>query len=176
MTGEKRRPSSPPDPLAALRDLETRSANAWKSSFQQRLALWASHFPTPTEKEKPLTDDDKRAVADVIGRLQKLLRGRPRGEKVQWTNPDLLILEKSELARAMRSAALQAAADRVRDGLRKWCKENDYERVPASKTDELFAELIPMNIERVRSQWSEVAPDVISAKDAKEVRRLVRKK
>ena len=33
-----------------------------------------------------------------------------------------------------------------------------------------------MNIERVRSQWSEVAPDVISAKDAKEVRRLVRKK
>jgi hypothetical protein len=60
--------------IAAFRDLETRTANAWKSKFQQQLALAVSYLPTI----KPQTKEDRAAIEDLIKSLKKkYLRGPP---------------------------------------------------------------------------------------------------
>jgi hypothetical protein len=157
--------------VSAFRERLVRSANAWKSPFQQQLALAAAHL-----RMKPRTEDDKHALAGHIRSLQKMLGGRPR-QRVRWKKDDQGIeqagvLERPELERVMRPVALQAAVNLVREGQRVWCDENRRKYAPTWKTTELIAQ----SIERVRFQLSGAAPDAISAQDADEVRRRARKK
>ena len=62
----------------ALADRETRSRHAWKSPFQQKLALAKSRLPST----KARTEKDRQAVKDLIRDLQKLASGRPSGPSV----------------------------------------------------------------------------------------------
>jgi hypothetical protein len=107
--------------IAAFRDLETRTANAWKSKFQQQLALAVSYLPTT----KPRTLEDRVAVNDLIKLLNKLLSGRPRGR----------------VASNLTSRHLPAEFQ-VRQGQKSWCIKHGRRRAPASVTNELIADAI----------------------------------
>jgi hypothetical protein len=153
-----------PAVTAATRDYETWVTNAWKSEFQQQLALAASYLPST----KPLTANDRHAVEDLIRSLKKLLRGAPLGRRGK---SDLISIPKSDFIRMLPPAAERAVAQLVREGQKFWCKENGRQRVPPSKTTELIAEAI----KQIIFQWS--MPAAAAAKiSADEVRRLLSKK
>ena len=93
---------------AAYDKEKMRTANAWKSEFQQALARAATYLPST----KPVTREDKRALADFLKPLNKLLKGRPRGGPPRL--PPL---------------AEHAAAHLVRERLKLLRKKNGKERI-----------------------------------------------
>jgi hypothetical protein len=116
--------------IAALHDLETRSLNAWKSEFQQKLARAKSYLPST----KPRTEEDREAVRDFIWHLKGLLSGRPAGPSRPWRKKRG---ERVLVPEAIEAAAVDAIAQLVREGQKVWRKENDVQRVPRWRTDEL---------------------------------------
>jgi hypothetical protein len=113
--------------------------NAWKSEFQQALARAATYLPST----KPVTREDKRALADFLKPLKKLLKGRSRG-----MGPRLFAM------------AERAAAHRVRERL-KLFREKDGRKRISSKSGihrKLIAEAIP----EVSTQFN-VPPAKVSA-------------
>jgi hypothetical protein len=160
-----RRPS--PDELrkAAFDDLEAHGRHAWKSDFQQKLAVAKSHLPST----RPHTEADRRAVQDLIAYLREYLAGRPVGPRPPWD-------EQAEQPHPINEHILVTAAERaagvlVRGGRKSWCQENHCKRMKPSKLDELIAD----SIGRIVFQWG--IPKATASKiSAAEVRQLANKK
>jgi hypothetical protein len=76
---DKQFATKPPRVRAAHDEAKVRLSNAWKSDFQQAIALAASHVPL----SKPQTSDDRDAIRKLIETLQELLDGRPLGRATQ---------------------------------------------------------------------------------------------
>jgi hypothetical protein len=124
--------------ITALHDLETRSVNAWKSEFQQKLARAKSYLPSTRAR----TEQDREAVQDFIQYLRKkLLSGRPEGSNRPWTKDEQGVERRVEQhlrdERVLILAAVNAIAQLVREGQKKWRKENDRQRVPRAVTEKL---------------------------------------
>jgi hypothetical protein len=120
---------------AAFDDRETRSENAGKSDFQQKLARAESYLPST----KPRTEEDKRAAQDFMRYLRKeWFSGRPAGPGRPWRKKieqrDGIVLIPQAV---IEEAAVDAIAQLVREGQEVWRKENNSPRVPRPKTEEL---------------------------------------
>jgi hypothetical protein len=129
--------------ITALHDLETRSVNAWKSEFQQKLARAKSYLPSTRAR----TEQDREAVQDLIQYLRKkLLSGRPEGSNRPWTKDKQGVERRVEQhlrdERVLVLAAVDAIAQLVREGQKKWRKENDRQRVPRAVTEKLENDLM----------------------------------
>jgi hypothetical protein len=151
---------------AAFDDLETRSENAWKSDFQQKLARAKSYLPTTRAR----TEQDREAVQDFIQYLtKKLLSGRPEGSNRPWTKDEQGVERRVEQhlrdERVLILAAVDAAAQLVREGQMVWREENDRQRVRRAVTEKLEND----SIMGIATQWS-LPPAMAS-----QMRRLVRK-
>jgi hypothetical protein len=118
--------------IAAFRDLETRTANAWKPKFQQQLALAVSYLPTT----KPQTQEDRAAIEDLIKSLKKkYLRGRPRGKATSR-----LPRVPNNPPRAEKVAAVVVQVEQAR--LSWLIKNPDRRRVPPAVTKKQIADAI----------------------------------
>jgi hypothetical protein len=127
-----------------------RAANAWKSEFQQAIALAASHLPL----SKPRTLVDRSAVKELIKALQKLLRGqRPRPP-----------VKASPRIPAAEFAAVSIA----RAAKRLWRINNRRQRVPPEVTEKLITDAI----KSASLQFS--VPENMIRRDA--IKRLLNKK
>ena len=145
---------------SAYREYERELVNACRSEYQQQLLRAAAFLPTT----KPRTQEDRRALADLIKGLQKQLRGAPVG----GSRHSSLEISLSELILTLPPAANRAAAHLVRMRKQTWLKTNDRKRVPPSVTTELISEAI----KQISSQWKLPSPKI----SADEVRRLLNKK
>jgi hypothetical protein len=126
---------------AAYGESNMRSSNAWNSEFQQALAR-AEYCLSST---KPVTREDKRALADFLKRLKRLLKRRPRGG-----------------APRLPPLAERAAANLVRERLKAFRKESGKKRISRKSGEP--ARLIAEAIKEVSIHFS-VAPSKISAKN-----------
>jgi hypothetical protein len=113
-----------PDVKAADDEFKRRQENAWKSEFQQALALAAAHLPST----KPRTSDDRDAVKKLIEKLRKLLRGRPLG--------------RAPSKMAMVQTAELAAANLVRAAKHLWREESGGQRASLEETEKMIADAI----------------------------------
>jgi hypothetical protein len=149
---------------AAFRDLETHTANTWKSKFQKQLALAASYLPST----RPQTQEDRAAVKNLIKSLTKFLRGRIHEKAHIPSGVERTPAVRAKQAAAKRAAAEDIAAHLLRTRKQLWCKENGRQRAPAWKT----AELTPQVIKQISIQCSVPAAQI----RAYEVRKLANKK
>jgi hypothetical protein len=146
---------------ASFDDRETRSDNAWKSDFQQKLARAKSYLPST----KPRTEEDREAVRDFIGHLSKMLSGRPAEPRRPWKKHIEQRGERVLIPEAVViDAAVDAIAQLVREGQKVWRKENDAQRVPGWRTDELVNDFT----KQIRRAWK--IPETIEPR----ILRLVR--
>jgi hypothetical protein len=134
---------------AAYDEAKMRLANAWKSEFQQALARAATYLPST----KPVTREDKRALADFLKPLKKLLKGRSRG-----------------MGPRLPPLAERAGVHLVRERLKLLREQSGKKRI--SPKSGVAAKLIADAIKEVSIQFS-VPPAKISADN---ISRLVYKK
>lgn len=118
-----------PSVKAAYEENKMRLTNAWKSEFQQDLTRAATYLPST----KPVTREDKRALADFLKPLNELLKGRPLG-----------------MTPRLPAMAERAAAHLVRERL-KFLRENTGKK-RISKKSGVPAKLIADAIKEVSVQ------------------------
>lgn len=154
----------------AHRDYETHIANAWRSEFQQQLALGVSYFPS----SKPRTPEDRRAVVELIELLKKLLRGAPLGRRRLLGKDHSTEIPMADFMRMAIPAAEYAAAQRVRERKQLWREKNARPSVPPSVTAQMIADEIKVFAAAYKVPAAKISVDNVGASANKTSRKIRR--